>query len=322
MNRHTQEQIEFVRKHAEGKTNQELVDLFNDNFNLKITREKMKALKGNHKIKSGLTGRFEKGHTSWNKGMKGLQIAGSEKGWFQKGQAPTNWKPVGSERLTKDGYVEVKIEEPNIWEVKHRIVWEKEVGPIPAGHALFFLDGDRKNCQVDNLRLIKRSQLLLINRKATTSIDKTLNETRLTEAELIDELSKVSKNRGLSVIELYELMKYKGCAKKLDSLNQKILVNLKSYRDVNDKVDLKKYAIILSVVLSTYVSRATLMRRYLKLVNEKFSNKEEVKRFIQDCEVNATARHIRAYINVARRTKDLVTIKQFIKHDTLLERLR
>ena len=39
---------------------------------------------------------------------------------------------------------------------KHRWVWEQAHGPIPAGHVLVFLDGDKTNCNLDNLMVLPR----------------------------------------------------------------------------------------------------------------------------------------------------------------------
>lgn len=39
---------------------------------------------------------------------------------------------------------------------KHRWVWEQAHGPIPAGHVLVFLDGDKTNCSLDNLTVLPR----------------------------------------------------------------------------------------------------------------------------------------------------------------------
>ena len=77
---------------------------------------------------------------------------------FKKGHIPANHKPVGYERITKDGYVEVKTAEPNVFELKHRLVWVEWNGPIPSGCNIQFRDGNRQNCSIDNLYIISRSE--------------------------------------------------------------------------------------------------------------------------------------------------------------------
>lgn len=66
--------------------------------------------------------------------------------------------PVGTERVTKDGYVVIKFaERPNRsmskdnWKLKHVWAWEQEHGPLPVGHAVYFADGDNRNFSPDNL---------------------------------------------------------------------------------------------------------------------------------------------------------------------------
>lgn len=56
---------------------------------------------------TGRTGCFKKGQVPPNKGQKGYCAPGSEKGWFKKGQrrgvAVELYKPIGTERVSKDG---------------------------------------------------------------------------------------------------------------------------------------------------------------------------------------------------------------------------
>lgn len=60
-----------------------------------------------------------------------------------KGNLPHNTKPIGYERISKDGYVEVKVKmRPSSpycndnFIPKHRLLWEAENGPVPKGHKL------------------------------------------------------------------------------------------------------------------------------------------------------------------------------------------
>ena len=74
-----------------------------------------------------------------------------EGGRFKKEGKPWNWRPVGSERHSSGG-VMVKVAEPDQWRFKHQLVWEKANGPLPRGFRIYFIDGDRFNCALDNLR--------------------------------------------------------------------------------------------------------------------------------------------------------------------------
>lgn len=106
----TDQQEEFLKKNVKGTGNQKLTEMFNKKFRTDFSVTQVKGWKRRNKLSSGLDGRFVKGQEVWNKGMKGLVIEGSEKGWFEKGDVPINYRPVGSERIcSKDGYVIVKV---------------------------------------------------------------------------------------------------------------------------------------------------------------------------------------------------------------------
>ena len=145
-------------------------------FNFSVTTEKLNVYFGTdfsvsqvrgwchaHHLPCGVDMRFPKGHISANKGKKGLYAPGCEKGWFKKGHRPHNWQPVGTEVIVDDGYIKVKVAEPKTWELKHRIVWQKENGKIPEDSCLIFLNGNRQDCRIENLMLIKRSILSVLN---------------------------------------------------------------------------------------------------------------------------------------------------------------
>lgn len=106
---------------------------------------------------------IKKGNTPANKGMKQADYMSAEaiertvKTRFKKGNRPQNHKQVGYERTTRDGYIEVKVAEPNIFKLKHRVVWEKHNGKIPTGHNVQFKDGNRLNVDIENLYIINRS---------------------------------------------------------------------------------------------------------------------------------------------------------------------
>ena len=162
----TKEQEHFIKRNVKGLYNGELAELVNKTYNLSITEQQINTYKANNKLSSGLTGRFEKGHKTWNKGMKGLDLAGEngKKTQFKKGQSPANYRPVGTERINGEGYIDVKISDPNKWKAKHQIIYEKCFGKIPDNHVVVFADGDRLNLDIENLVLVSRSQLSQLNK--------------------------------------------------------------------------------------------------------------------------------------------------------------
>lgn len=120
---------------------------------------------------TGRTGQFVPGQVSHNAGKKGWSPPGSEKGWFKKGNrtgtAQKNYKPIGTERLSKDGYLERKIHDgmplQSRWRAVHLVEWEAIHGPVPEGMALKCLDGDRSNTDPTNWEAIPRAMLPRLN---------------------------------------------------------------------------------------------------------------------------------------------------------------
>ncbi|HIG0358899.1 MAG: HNH endonuclease signature motif containing protein [Clostridium sp.] len=186
---YTKEQIKFITKNVKGRSNKELTKIFNNNFGLSLKVSQIKSLKKNRKLDSGLNGQFKKGQEPWNKGIKGLYAKGCEKTWFKKGSTPINHRPVGSERITVDGYTEIKVEEPNKWRLKQQLIWEKYNGPVPKGYVVIFGDGDQHNFNPDNLILVSRQQLLILNRNKLIQKDADLTRTAIIIADLYRKIS-------------------------------------------------------------------------------------------------------------------------------------
>lgn len=117
--------------------------------------------------RTGRTGQFVKGHASHNTGLKGIRYPGSEKGWFNKGErrgaAVRLYKPIGTERVSRDGYIEQKIHDglplQSRWRLKHLLEWEAVNGPIPEGMALKCLNGDKTDTSPTNWEMIPRALL-------------------------------------------------------------------------------------------------------------------------------------------------------------------
>lgn len=105
---------------------------------------------------------FHTGSIPKNKGvpMSPERYAACAPTMFKKGNRPQTYLPIGSEVVVRDGYVKVKVAEPNVWMWKHRMVWEETNGPVPRGYNVQFKDGDKQNCALDNLYIISRAEQL------------------------------------------------------------------------------------------------------------------------------------------------------------------
>jgi hypothetical protein len=201
---YTPEQRQFIFDHHVGRSRAEMADLFNRRFGANMTVVQVKAFVANRHLNSGLTGRFEKGQIPPNKGTKGL--TGANRTSFKKGDIPSNTRQLYAERISKDGYVEIKVPEknpytgcPTRFRLKHIWIWEQSHGKIPVSHAILFKDGNPLHCALDNLMLIKRSELLRLNKHGYKEAPAEIKPTVLALAKLEVKTFEAIKGEGISV---------------------------------------------------------------------------------------------------------------------------
>ena len=185
----------WLSDHNEGKTAAEMTALLNERFGRSYTVDQIKSMRGRMHLDSGLTGRFEKGHVSHNKGKKGWYPKGSEKTRFRKGHKPVNWMPVGSEVMTSIGCIKVKVAEPNKWKFKHILEWEKHFGKVPKNHCIMFKDGDHTNCHISNLAMITRAENAIMNHQSLRSDNPDVTMTGLQLARLQQKIAKLKRKK-------------------------------------------------------------------------------------------------------------------------------
>lgn len=186
----TDEEIEFIRDYALGKYREEIRRAFNEKFNTELTYTQISNVMTRNNITNGIDSRLKKGHIPHNKGKK-LPPEVYEKikpTLFKKGHN-FNARPVGSERIDKDGYIMIKIEQPNKWRLKHLHLWEKYNGTAPKNHVVIFLDGDNRNFDINNLALITRAESLYLNKKKLRFNDRELTEAAVNIAKLNSKIS-------------------------------------------------------------------------------------------------------------------------------------
>jgi hypothetical protein len=141
---------------------------------LKKTRELIATIASERTRRPGHGGQahqFKPGLVPWNKGTKGL--VGTQPACratqFKPGSRPHTWVPVGSFRVSADGVLELKVhDEPGDhnkvkrWRNFSQVVWERDVGPIPAGHIVVFKPGQRTTepqlVTADRLECISRAE--------------------------------------------------------------------------------------------------------------------------------------------------------------------
>lgn len=150
-----------------------------------VTFENYKSLCTRRGWLTGRTGCFQLGQVSWNKGGKMPYNAASARTQFKKGNAPHNTKYAGHERIEKDGYILISINETNPrtgfsrrYVLKHKYLWEQQHGPLPKGMCLKCLDGNRTNTDPSNWEAIPRGVNALLNGRWALGFDQAAPEAR------------------------------------------------------------------------------------------------------------------------------------------------
>ena len=182
----TDEEKEYLTFIVKGKTTEEICDLMNKKFEYEFSLNQIRSAMNRYKLRNGVNCRFEKSVIPWNKGLKGYM--GANKTSFKKGNIPSNYKEVGTERINSEGYIEVKVSEPSRWKLKHRLIYEKYHGEIPKDHVVIFADGNKMNLDINNLISISRHQLLVLNGNNLIYEDTDLTKTGVNIANLIIKL--------------------------------------------------------------------------------------------------------------------------------------
>lgn len=131
-------------------------------------RARERSLQPEH---GGRRHQFRPGHQTWNKGQPFDSGGRSVETRFKAGRAPhenSNYLPIGSLRITRDGLLERKTTDDQTvyparrWVAVHRLVWEAAHGPIPRGHLVVFRPGMHTTSveaiTLDRLELITRAE--------------------------------------------------------------------------------------------------------------------------------------------------------------------
>lgn len=122
---------------------------------LSVPKEIAEAFKAANQIKPG--------NTPINKGKKQSEymrpesIAKTACTRFGKGNMPHNTKHDGYERLTSDGYIEIRVRQ-GVFKLKHRLEWEKVNGKIPKGNVIVCKTKDITNCDPSNWEMISMKE--------------------------------------------------------------------------------------------------------------------------------------------------------------------
>ena len=118
----------------------------------------------------GQAHRFSSTQVPWNKGMKYQPGGRATEHQFKPGNQPHTTVPVGTLRKTTDGYWKRKVLDDapagmarKNWVFLHVELWEQHHGPVPRGHAVVFINGNRDDLRIENLDCLPRRELMRRN---------------------------------------------------------------------------------------------------------------------------------------------------------------
>ena len=169
----TMQETELLIEHYPHRSTKEVAEMigksisqcYNKAFALQLHKTpEYLATEASGRLKhSRVESQFPKGHKPWNKGIKGIQIGGTEF-QFKKGHVPANHKEVGSERIDEDGYTYIKIAEHTRWVLKHRHIYEQHHGKLEPHMIVTFRDKNILNFEIENLEAITKVENMERNR--------------------------------------------------------------------------------------------------------------------------------------------------------------
>ena len=187
----THSQVEYIKEKYKKHKPKRVAELLNATCNGSFTEAQIKSFVQNHGINCGRSGHFKKGQIPWNTGTKGVMKP--NKTSFKKGDIPCNVRPVGSERITKDGYRSIKIAEPNSWELVQRHNWAKVHGTENMPENLRFKDGNRLNCDIDNLEPVTNAEHIRLTQLGYNSMPDEVKPVILNIAKIENKVHQLTK---------------------------------------------------------------------------------------------------------------------------------
>lgn len=191
---YSEDELAFIKANCTLRI-ADLTSQFNAAFDRDISAQNIHGLRKRKGWKTGRTGRYQKGAIPFNKGKK--MDCGPNRTSFKKGQKPHNYLPVGTTRITADGYTQRKMTDtgypPRDWVEVHRLLWVEHHGSIPDNHLVLFIDGDKTNIVIDNLILVNRGEHAVINKNRLRELPSELKHSGINLGRLIHKTARRKK---------------------------------------------------------------------------------------------------------------------------------
>ncbi|USD30919.1 HNH endonuclease [Pseudoalteromonas sp. SCSIO 43201] len=171
------DQVSWLDSQYQTHTASALLNMFNVRYKLTLTLVQFKNVLAKHGIKNS---------AKLNKKV-GYKV---NKTAFKKGDPHCTAVPLGSER-TENGYVLVKIKEPNVWQAKQRLVYEHHFGPLKEYEVVRFKDGDKRNFSPENLFKTTRKGHGFLSKYQLLSQPQQIQDSLLILTQVRDKLDEV-----------------------------------------------------------------------------------------------------------------------------------
>lgn len=222
----TDEMMQYLKDNIAGSTHQEITDRINTRFGTNFTKEQIANLAVRKGIKNGMWQRrsvfpehirkFMAENCKGNRAREMVvllkdtfgtdytekQISAYYRKHGLKSGVASRYVPIGTLIFRKDSWYYEKVADgpdPNKnWKAKHVMVWEEANGPVPEGHMVIFLDGNRRNYQLENLALCPYDVGLEMNHNNLRFDNAQLTETGMLIAKVNLQARRRQKKRGAS----------------------------------------------------------------------------------------------------------------------------
>jgi len=168
---YSDDEIEFLKELIKNKYKNDIIKLYKEKYNKEITKTQLKLFKRRYNVRCNFDGRFQKG----------------------KVKNPKPPKPIGTERIYYDnGKKRIMVKSGNKkWIEKTRYIYEQHYGKIPDNCVIIFLDGNRDNFDIKNLKCITHKEHEIMAGNNLYFKNKELNETSIAIAKLMEKIKEV-----------------------------------------------------------------------------------------------------------------------------------
>lgn len=161
---YTQEKINYIKSIFRGHLRREVIEMYNKKFNENMTFNEYMAFRKKYGLKNEVNQKFDGSNIN-----------------------PNPPAPIGHEIIYYNKglkRIKVKVGE-NKWVEKTRYIYEQHYGKIPDNCFIIFLDGNRDNYNIENLKCITTKQHRTMAGNKLYFGNKDLTETGIDVAKLM-----------------------------------------------------------------------------------------------------------------------------------------